>query len=622
MATERVSEELTKELMNFKIGENGFGHVYAQGDNTSITTIDDALRLCGGKPKNCSLTDFETRGKGKGKPEFIITFKNYPDTIIVIECKTSIKGHGSEDYSKPSTKAIDGVLYYAKYLKEHFNVIAIAQSGTKKESFRASSFYWQKKRPTFEHLVAIEDFLFEPENYLRHLEGEELKKTYSLEEIKLLAVSMNEKMRSAKITQDVKPLFVAGILLALEDQEFSRNYTSFNSYSILSTQLSISIERVLKKSGIDEERRKYIFQQFKSSINGKAFKDIDLIKDGSLLWYIKQLAFKIKPMMDHVTTSLDALSIFYHEFIQYSTGKDGKLLGQVLTPQHLTEFMVKLSNTSKNDKVLDICCGSSAFLVSAMHEMFKQCKTPAERERVRKEALYGIEIDEKMHTLSLTNMIVRQDGKSNIIYGDCFNKKYDQLKKKNINIGLLNPPYSIKEDPELKFVKRLLDLLAVKGIGVVVVPMSCAIGTKYKEERHALMKHHTLKAVFSMPDDIFYPTGTNTCVMVWEAHVPHDNTKETFFGYYKNDGFVKRKQLGRVDALNKWSEIENEWLELYRNNQVVVGKTAKQCVDVKDEWLVEAYMETDYSTLNHADFQQTINDYLSYLIRNGDVYES
>lgn len=47
-----------------------------------------------------------------------------------------------------------------------------------------------------------------------------------------------------------------------------------------------------------------------------------------------------------------------------------------------------------------------------------------------------------------------------------------------------------------------------------------------------------------------------------------------------------------------------------------------QAVTGKDEWLAEAYMETDYSTLSESDFQQTINDYLAYLVKEGRVYES
>lgn len=43
----------------------------------------------------------------------------------------------------------------------------------------------------------------------------------------------------------------------------------------------------------------------------------------------------------------------------------------------------------------------------------------------------------------------------------------------------MNPPYSQKDVAELEFVEPLLDVLTIGGTGVVVVPMSCAIGTKF-----------------------------------------------------------------------------------------------------------------------------------------------
>lgn len=42
-------------------------------------------------------------------------------------------------------------------------------------------------------------------------------------------------------------------------------------------------------------------------------------------------------------------------------------------------------------------------------------------------------------------------------------------------------------------------------------------------------------------------------------------------------------------------------------------------VTYEDEWLAEAYMETDYSSLKEDDFQKVINDYLAYLIKSGEV---
>ena len=62
-------------------------------------------------------------------------------------------------------------------------------------------------------------------------------------------------------------------------------------------------------------------------------------------------------------------------------------------------------------------------------------------------------------------------------------------------------------------------------------------------------------------------------------------------------------------------------LNLYENKIVIDGKSALQCVSHQDEWLCEAYMKTDYSKLTENDFQQTLNNYLAYLIKEGKIYE-
>ena len=65
-----------------------------------------------------------------------------------------------------------------------------------------------------------------------------------------------------------------------------------------------------------------------------------------------------------------------------------------------------------------------------------------------------------------------------------------------------------------------------------------------------------------------------------------------------------------------------KWLDLYRNKTVEDGISAMQEVSGSDEWLCEAYMKTDYSKLCEADFQQTLNNYLAYQIKEGKIYES
>lgn len=168
----------------------------------------------------------------------------------------------------------------------------------------------------------------------------------------------------------------------------------------------------------------------------------------------------------------------------------------------------------------------------------------------------------------------------------------------------------------------------------VLLPVSTAIGTKniLKEEKAGMLEKNTLEAVFTLPNEVFYPgASVSACCMVFtlgEPHIKPDGTvRETFFGYYKEDGFKKKKNLGRVEQFDdngdsKWKAIEEEWLKLYRNHKSVDGLSATAEVTGEDEWLCEAYMKTDYSKLSQDDFQQTLNNYLAYLMKEGKIYES
>ena len=129
MAIEQYTESLALREMKCTIGENEFGFVFPQGDVSGIDKIENLLKLAGGKPKECNMDDYAQGGKGKAKPEYIITFNDDIHTLIVVECKNSAKKHRSDKLNKPSGYAVDGALYYAKFLKQEYNVVAIAVSG-------------------------------------------------------------------------------------------------------------------------------------------------------------------------------------------------------------------------------------------------------------------------------------------------------------------------------------------------------------------------------------------------------------------------------------------------------------------------------------------------------------
>ena len=168
----------------------------------------------------------------------------------------------------------------------------------------------------------------------------------------------------------------------------------------------------------------------------------------------------------------------------------------------------------------------------------------------------------------------------------------------------------------------------------VLLPVAAAIGNGkiLKEEKSDMLKHNTLEAVFTLPNEIFYPGASAcACCMLFTLGQPHiksdGKAHPTFFGYCKDDGFKKKKNLGRIEQFDSngdsiWKKIEEEWLDLYSFKRIEDGKSSIAIVDGDSEWLCEAYMKTDYRKLSEKDFQQTLNNYLAHLIKEGEIYEA
>jgi hypothetical protein len=101
--------------------------------------------------------------------------------------------------------------------------------------------------------------------------------------------------------------------------------------------------------------------------------------------------------------------------------------------------------------------------------------------------------------------------------------------------------------------------------------------------------------------------------MVFTAHVPHEEAnKKTWFGYWKNDGFVKSKKLGRIDLHGQWQQLRDKWVEAFRNREVHAGESVMQRVTADDEWSAEAYIETDYSVLSRGLYDATVRKFLMF----------
>jgi type I restriction-modification system DNA methylase subunit len=213
-------------------------------------------------------------------------------------------------------------------------------------------------------------------------------------------------------------------------------------------------------------------------------------------------------------------------------------------------------------------------------------------------------------------MMMRGDGKSHILYGDCFkeeNKKIIKLQKPTK--AFLNPPYQDGNAAEqLEFIENALSCLVKDGICIAICQMSTTVSSNNDviQVKERLLKNHTLEATFSMPTELFHPVGVNTSILIFKAHNQHPKGKKSFFGYFKDDGFVKTKNQDKIDKNNKWEAIKKTWLNAYVNKESIVGLSVMEEVTKDNEWCAEAYMETDYSTLYKDDFIETLKQYVAF----------
>ena len=455
---------------------------------------------------------------------------------------------------------------------------------------------------------------------------------------------LNEMLHRHSIPEKLRSQFVGTCLLAL------KNGLDYSTPSLTAAQIRTRIKEVLEdllNSDINKAEklallnRNVLGDQYVRQLSIAAFREILKFIEDNILPFIN----------DKSTSGQDLLNLFFVTFNKY-VGKSDK--NQAFTPDHITDFMAKITGVNKHSVVLDPCCGSGSFLVRAMTQALDDCATAAEQENVKKHQIFGIEFDENVYGLATTNMLIHSDGNSNIVKGSCF-ALADWIKDAKPNVILMNPPYNgqrihlpasyvnawkkdKKEDPSkgLYFVKYLADTLNSinhQAKLAVLLPVACAIGTSGEIARlkRKILEENTLDAVFTLPNEIFYPgASASACCMVFKIGIKHTDISnpDTFFGYCKDDGFKKKKNLGRVEQIDsatgksRWVEIEKEWIELYRNRRSVDGLSATHKVSGDDEWLCEAYMKTDYKKLTERDFQQTINDYLAYLVKEGHIYES
>ena len=584
-----------------------------------------------------ALQSASKRGTGKaGFPEFV---GQSGDFIIVIEDKASQENQARYvieddkstllmDTQSVTNYAENGALHYALHIIKNTSfkkVLAFGCSGVEENRITIRPIYVTPNG--YQLLPKVKNFESFSENnisryYREVICGEEPIERVELKTILERAKKLHHDLWAyGQLGDTEKPLVVSAILLALQEEE----YNNFSTESLTCDEiysdgkkifdaLASHMDRVKVQPQVKKDR---VLDQFRLIYNRPHLSAYnDQLGKSPLRYFAEYLHSQILTAICNNSPE-DVLGRFYGEFIRYSGG-DGQTLGVVLTPKHITSLFADLAEIKPSDRVFDPCCGTGGFLIAAMHKMLLAAKED-EKEDIRKHNLHGIELRDDMFSIATTNMILRGDGKSNLICQDFLKKSTDELRLQNFTVGLMNPPYSQGKKKttahltELKFICHLLDSLAIGARCVVIVPQSTMVG-KTKEDKldkQYILSNHTLEGVITLNPATFYGVGTNPVIAVFTARVPHPVEKLCKFVDFKDDGYDVFAHVGLMPT-DRAEERRKLLLDCwFQGKSAPNAFIVRSTVEAEDEWLHSFYYFNE-EIPSEADFEKAMADYLTF----------
>lgn len=256
-------------------------------------------------------------------------------------------------------------------------------------------------------------------------------------------------------------------------------------------------------------------------------------------------------------TDLDVKGVAFEQFMDGFFKGD---FGQYFTPRPIIEFAVEMMEPEHDWDVLDTSCGSGGFLLYALDHIRHKASEYYEKgssdhyrywHDFAEKHLYGIEINDEIARVAKMNMIVHDDGHTNVISYDALEniEKIAEhnagFKKNKFDLILTNPPFGSTingaekpylstfklgntydkkgkakprktQSSEVLFIERIWEFLKPgTGKAAIVLPDGILTNSSSQYVRNFILEKFQLLAVISLPKDAFahFGAGVNASVI-------------------------------------------------------------------------------------------------------------
>lgn len=417
---------------------------------------------------------------------------------------------------------------------------------------------------------------------------------------------------------------------------------------------------------------------------GERKNDTEIFREG-----IKLNAAKARTVVSYLEgvdllhTDLDSKGRAFETFMGSFFRGD---FGQYFTPRNIVSFIVDSLPIDENHRVLDTSCGSGGFLLHALDKVRKAARIfydvkEGEEETLdchsqwhdfAKYNLYGIEINEQISRTAKMNMIIHDDGHTNVVTSDGLvapeelrvKTNNDGFKENTFDYIITNPPFgsTVKQtekaylhqyklatkdvdwlnpnskasdrpsqNTEVLFIEQAEKYLVDGGYLAIVIPDGILTNSSMQYVRDYISDTFRIIAVVSMPQTAFSANGAGvkSSVMFLKKYSSDEKKRRIDLRNNIQNNLIAHSEDGRKlfqilkDKKNSIAKINkqlkhaegagnaDEEEQLLSKRQVVIDEFDEQ-IEFTKENLFEAYLEQYKNVLTDYPIFMAIAEDIGY----------
>lgn len=395
---------------------------------------------------------------------------------------------------------------------------------------------------------------------------------------------------------------------------------------------------------------------------GERKNDTEIFREGIKLNAVKaRTVVSYLESVDLLHTDLDSKGRAFETFMGSFFRGD---FGQYFTPRNIVSFIVDSLPIDEKDRVLDTSCGSGGFLLHALDKVRRAAREFYELEEGEEETiechkqwhdfaeynLYGIEINEQISRTAKMNMIIHDDGHTNVVTSDGLISPCDlrkktgnkEFKENSFDYIITNPPFgsTIKQtekaylhqyklatkdidwlnpnskasdrpsqSTEVLFIEQAERYLREGGYLAIVIPDGILTNSSMQYIRDYISDTFRVVAIISMPQIAFSANGAGvkSSVMFLKKYssaekqlridmrnniqnnlISNSEEGKRLFNLLKD----KKESIAKINKQLKEAERSNnsEEVELLKNKKQEMAEMYDEQIEDIREYLTDTYL--------------------------------